>query len=353
MSHSGIKSTPGLHLLPSGYQGDESIEFPSEMSHNFGFVASTNSTSTTRHDQTLDLTVNFRESYPLINHSIYSSPEPVMYRKENCFVNQKGGDLNSAVNCTRTLIGPLGAIKLDSSNDLTGIGDHMDSLTQDNHSHDHQRYQGQHQRQYHIYTTQPSAQLLPVRFPPCEQVIQSELSIRPSFAWVLQLVYFGGWHAKIYMGAAMLGANCTTGMSCLMRREVLDRAGGLASFGQYLAEDYFISKAFYEEGWRVRIAHQPAWQNSPAPTVSQFHSRIFRWYQLRLAMLPQSAIAEPVTQCLTNGLICAFAWAHLCPGLVDPVVYLLVHLLIWFLLDYLMLSQMHPTYAHVSISKVS
>lgn len=34
-----------------------------------------------------------------------------------------------------------------------------------------------------------------------------------------------------------------TGMSCLMRKDVLDQAGGLVAFAQYIAEDYFMAKA--------------------------------------------------------------------------------------------------------------
>lgn len=41
----------------------------------------------------------------------------------------------------------------------------------------------------------------------------------------------------------MTGFKCVTGMSCLMRKDVLDQAGGLIAFAQYIAEDYFMAKA--------------------------------------------------------------------------------------------------------------
>ncbi len=65
--------------------------------------------------------------------------------------------------------------------------------------------------------------------------------------WQLSLqVYFGTQFAKIYMNADFYGINTTTGMSCLMRKEVIEDAGGLRIFGQYLSEDYFLAQAFID-----------------------------------------------------------------------------------------------------------
>ncbi len=60
-------------------------------------------------------------------------------------------------------------------------------------------------------------------------------------------MYFGTNHARIYLSSNLLGVNCCTGMSALMRKPVLDRMGGIRRFGCFLAEDYFIAKAFMKE----------------------------------------------------------------------------------------------------------
>ena len=57
-------------------------------------------------------------------------------------------------------------------------------------------------------------------------------------------VYFGTYHARVYLFADFLGINCATGMSTLMRKNLLDEVGGIAAFAQYLAEDYFFAKSF-------------------------------------------------------------------------------------------------------------
>ncbi len=52
--------------------------------------------------------------------------------------------------------------------------------------------------------------------------------------------------------------------------------GGLKTFGQYLAEDYFIAQAFLNEGYKIDICSQPAQQYPADTTVASFQSRISR-----------------------------------------------------------------------------
>ena len=59
-------------------------------------------------------------------------------------------------------------------------------------------------------------------------------------------MYFGTVFAKLYLNADLVGVNGTTGMSCLLRRQVVDEAGGLAAFGTYLCEDFYLAQAFID-----------------------------------------------------------------------------------------------------------
>ena len=92
----------------------------------------------------------------------------------------------------------------------------------------------------------------------------------------LDQVYFGTCHARMYLVANLLGINCATGMSALMRKGILEAEGGLVSFGKYLAEDYFIAQAVQDRGLQTVICSQPAMQNAGDTTIQLFQNRITR-----------------------------------------------------------------------------
>ena len=80
----------------------------------------------------------------------------------------------------------------------------------------------------------------------------------------------------MYLSANFLGINCATGMSALMRKDILEAEGGLQSFGKYLAEDYFIAKAIQARGLHTVSCSQPALQNAGDSSVTLFQSRLSR-----------------------------------------------------------------------------
>lgn len=68
-----------------------------------------------------------------------------------------------------------------------------------------------------------------------------------SFAGVLDTVYFGTQHARVYLCADVFRQNCANGMSWLIRKNALLAEGGLANYSKYLAEDFFISTALWNK----------------------------------------------------------------------------------------------------------
>lgn len=158
---------------------------------------------------------------------------------------------------------------------------------------------------------------------------------REGFVGVLEKVYFGSQHAKIYLLSDLLGINCVTGMSCLFRKSVLEQAGSLRSLGCYLAEDYHLAKTFIDRGWRCRISSIPALQNAGTYSVSSFQARMIRWIKLRTSLIPITAVLEPTFECLLMGLWGAWAVSSLFDW--SGLAFFFVHALLWFLLDYILL----------------
>lgn len=155
------------------------------------------------------------------------------------------------------------------------------------------------------------------------------------FAAVYEKVFFGTSQARMYLAADLLGINCHVGMSSMVRREALDQAGGLSAFGDYLAEDYFMAKEVVSRGWRMRVASLPALQNSGTRSVGALQSRLTRWARLRIAMLPGTVLLEPLSECMPLGAGAAWAAGHLFGA--EPLPFFLVHVLLWFLSDWLLL----------------
>ncbi|CAL4142100.1 unnamed protein product, partial [Meganyctiphanes norvegica] len=163
---------------------------------------------------------------------------------------------------------------------------------------------------------------------------------RKGWPAVLEKVFFGTGHARMYLFLGLLDAmgiavHCCTGMSCLMRKKILDQAGGLSEFSKYLLEDYFFARYIQDAGLGIRISSQPAWQNSGTCKVKNFLSRIERWCKLRMAMVPHTIILEPLSKCIVLGLVSA--WAAVTLFQADYLSFFLTHTLVWFCSDWLML----------------
>ncbi len=158
---------------------------------------------------------------------------------------------------------------------------------------------------------------------------------RPGFAGTLEKVYFGTQHCRMYLFINLIGINCVTGMSCLMRKCVIDKVGGLKAFSNYIAEDYFIAQAFLDNNWVIQLSHQPAMQNSANYSVPMWKKRMIRWCKLRLKMTVPAWL-EPMQECLLLGLTTSWTVNYLFNW--NSLVFFMSHVLLWFLMDYFLLS---------------
>ena len=72
----------------------------------------------------------------------------------------------------------------------------------------------------------------------------------------------------------LFGINCATGMSALMRKELLDNKGGFEAFGCYLAEDFFFAQAVqvgsWWQWWERRWQRWVAWWQWRRPYDNKF-----------------------------------------------------------------------------------
>ena len=157
---------------------------------------------------------------------------------------------------------------------------------------------------------------------------------RKGFAGTVEKVHFGTQHARMYMTINLIGINCVTGMSCLIRKECIDRVGGLKAFGDYIAEDYYIAYEIAKQGWKLRVAPLPALQNSGDYSRSILIERLIRWCKLRMRLSPLAYI-EPLQECFSSAILAGIVTNYLFEW--NALVITACHILMWFIFDYLML----------------
>ena len=126
-------------------------------------------------------------------------------------------------------------------------------------------------------------------------------------AAALEKIFFGTFQARYVLIADLFGLNSVTGMSCLMRKRLLDARGGLEAFGCYLAEDFFLAQAIADQKFRLTLSSRPAVQNTGGKTIGKFEKRISRWIRLRFAMMSFALMTEPFTECMVSGALASLS----------------------------------------------
>lgn len=65
-------------------------------------------------------------------------------------------------------------------------------------------------------------------------------------------------------------------------------------------------------------------------------------------MVPHTIVLEPLSECLILGACAAWAAHTLSGGSIDPYAFYMIHVLVWFLLDWILLNVMQ---VHCSFNK--
>ncbi|KAL5017616.1 hypothetical protein ScPMuIL_007205 [Solemya velum] len=159
---------------------------------------------------------------------------------------------------------------------------------------------------------------------------------RDGFAAMYEKVFFGTMHARNCLSAHSVGINCSTGMFCMFRKDIIEETGGLDVYGKYLAEDYFLADAITKKGYKLGLCNQPAMQNSGQVSITDIHKRLIRWGSLRRKMLPHLVLLEPISECFVQGFAISLSLSYLFD--ISPMVVFLLHVLVWFLSDYTLMG---------------
>ncbi|XP_071954452.1 ceramide glucosyltransferase-like isoform X2 [Antedon mediterranea] len=158
---------------------------------------------------------------------------------------------------------------------------------------------------------------------------------RKGFSCTLEKVFFGGWHARMYLTMCAIRTNCVTGMSNLIRKSIIDDNGGLEGLSKYIAEDFYMGLITLKSGYKQQLSSLPVLQNSGISSLENFQKRMIRWTQIRISTVPTILIAEPITESIALGIWNSWSFNYLF-GL-DPILFFLSHISTWMLLGFIQL----------------
>ncbi|MGH6835709.1 MAG: glycosyltransferase [Methylocella sp.] len=113
-------------------------------------------------------------------------------------------------------------------------------------------------------------------------------------------------HARLLLGASVLGLGFGVGKAMLFRRSDLAKAGGIAAISDTLAEDTAISMALARQGLKTVFSHQTVAQETGARTFREIYERQLRWGIVRRRherfTFPLEPIASPLPAAVAGAL---------------------------------------------------
>ncbi|KAF9990261.1 hypothetical protein BGZ75_002895 [Mortierella antarctica] len=148
----------------------------------------------------------------------------------------------------------------------------------------------------------------------------------------LELMFLDTVHAKMYLFINWTGlASCVVGKSSLYRRSDLDKVGGLARFGKYMAEDNLIATEIFNMGYKHEMTSDLAYQSLGAMTPSDYFLRRARWTRIRKYTVTAATVVEPFVEMIGCGLVASYGFNLLWQT--HFLNFLAFHCVIWFLID--------------------
>jgi ceramide glucosyltransferase len=153
----------------------------------------------------------------------------------------------------------------------------------------------------------------------------------------MELCYISTWHATMYLFFNYcIDTHCIVGKSLVFRKANMDSLGGLESYSNYLAEDYFMSKDFWKKRWPSRISPDPSVQNLDNLTLPEYWNRQERWTRLRFSTQSGPTFLEVFCNSFVNAMLSYHAMSTLLK--IPPAEYLFYHFLVWLMTDLLQVT---------------
>ena len=148
----------------------------------------------------------------------------------------------------------------------------------------------------------------------------------------LELMFLDTVHAKMYLFINWTGlASCVVGKSSLYRRSDLDKVGGLARFGKYMAEDNLVATDIFNMGYKHEMTSDLAYQTLGSMTTSDYFLRRARWTRIRKYTVTAATVVEPFIEMIGCGLVASYGFNLLWQT--HFLNFLAFHIVCWFLVD--------------------
>ncbi len=136
----------------------------------------------------------------------------------------------------------------------------------------------------------------------------------------LEAAFLNTCQARWQLAADQVGWGFAQGKTLFLRRELLQRQGGLAALGRDLAEDVAATKIVREAGLKVRLVPQPFGQPVGRRSLTAVWQRQLRWSRIRRQGFPRLFRLEPLIGPVLPALVLAAVSPLLAAG----------HLALWY-----------------------